>query len=307
MTNRGTLLFVALALIWGIPYLLIRVAVAELAPASLVFLRTALGALILLPLVLMRGRFRELLPRWRPILLYTLVEIGIPWGLLSDAERKVTSSLAGLLVASVPLVSAVLGRLLGNRDRLGAIQFGGLALGLGGVIVLLGFDFSGGQAFAIGEIALVVVGYALGPIVIARWLSSLPTLDVVAASLTIAALAYAPAGIALLPRTLPSLPVLFSVVVLVAICTALAFVVFFKLIAEIGPTRSTVVTYLNPAVAVTAGVLVLREPFTLPTALGFVLIIAGAWLATGMVNKHARRSLRRPEESPALGETTGRD
>ncbi len=307
MTNRGTLLFVALALIWGIPYLLIRVAVAQLAPASLVFLRTALGALILLPLVLMRGRFRELLPRWRPILLYTLVEIGIPWGLLSDAERKVTSSLAGLLVASVPLVSAVLGRLLGNRDRLGAIQFGGLALGLGGVIVLLGFDFSGGQVFAMGEILLVVVGYALGPIVIARWLAGLPTLDVVAASLTIAALAYAPAGIALLPRTLPSLPVLVSVAVLGAVCTALAFVVFFKLIAEIGPTRSTVVTYLNPAVAVTAGVLVLREPFTLPTVLGFILIIAGAYLATGMANKHARRPSQRPEESPAPGEITGRD
>ncbi|HTX72759.1 MAG TPA: DMT family transporter, partial [Rectinemataceae bacterium] len=282
MSKRGTLLFAALALIWGIPYLLIKVAMSELAPASLVFLRTAIGALILLPVVLLRGRFRELLPRWRPLLLYTLVEIGIPWVLLSDAERRVSSSLAGLLVASVPLVSAVMARITGGRDRLAALQIAGLCVGLGGVFVLLGFDVGGGQTLALLEIAVVVLGYALGPLVISRGLAGLPTLDVVAASLAVSALAYAPAGIALLPRSLPGIQVIGAVAGLGAVCTALAFVVFFKLIAEVGPTRATVVTYLNPAVAVAAGVLVLGEPFTLATGLGFVLIIAGAWLATGL-------------------------
>jgi len=290
MTKRGALLFVALAVIWGIPYFLIKVAVGELAPPSLVFLRTGIGALILLPIVLVRGRFRELLPRWRPILLYTLAEIGIPWVLLSDAERRVSSSLAGLLVASVPLVSAVIGRLIGARDRLGRLQFAGLGLGLAGLVVLLGFDVGSSQAVAVAEIAVVVIGYALGPIVISRGLSDLPTLDVVAASLTLSALAYAPIGISLLPGALPSPQVIAAVVALGAVCTALAFVVFFKLIAEVGPTRATIVTYLNPAVAVAAGVAFLGEPFTLATALGFVLIIAGAWLATGMAARRPSRA-----------------
>ena len=281
MTNRGKLLFAALALIWGIPYLLIKVAMGELAPASLVFLRTGLGALLLLPLVLARGHLRSLLPRWKPLVLYTVVELAVPWVLLSDAERRVTSSLAGLLVATVPLVGALLARLTGGRERLGAPAIAGLFAGLAGVGVLLGFDLGSGSGWAIAEILVVVVGYAAGPIVIARQLSDLPVLEVVAASLGLCALAYAPIGILQLPDHLPSLRVVGSVLTLGAVCTALAFVVFFKLIAEIGATRATVVTYLNPAVAVLAGGLFLGEPFTPATALGFSLILGGAWLATG--------------------------
>jgi drug/metabolite transporter (DMT)-like permease len=281
MTNRGKLLFAALALIWGIPYLLIKVAMGELAPASLVFLRTGLGALLLLPLVLARGHLRSLLPRWKPLVLYTVVELAVPWVLLSDAERRVTSSLAGLLVATVPLVGALLARLTGGRERLGAPAIAGLFTGLAGVGVLLGFDLGNGSGWAIAEILVVVVGYAAGPIVIARQLSDLPVLEVVAASLGLCALAYAPIGILQLPDHLPSLRVVGSVLALGAVCTALAFVVFFKLIAEIGATRATVVTYLNPAVAVLAGGLFLGEPFTPATGLGFSLILGGAWLATG--------------------------
>lgn len=281
MTNRGKLLFAALALIWGIPYLLIKVAMGELAPASLVFLRTGLGALLLLPLVLARGHLRSLLPRWKPLVLYTVVELAVPWVLLSDAERRVTSSLAGLLVATVPLVGALLARLTGGRERLGAPAIAGLFAGLAGVGVLLGFDLGSGSGWAIAEILVVVVGYAAGPIVIARQLSDLPVLEVVAASLGLCALAYAPIGILQLPDHLPSPQVVGSVLALGAVCTALAFVVFFKLIAEIGATRATVVTYLNPAVAVLAGGLFLGEPFTPATGLGFSLILGGAWLATG--------------------------
>ncbi len=281
MTRRGWLLFIALSVIWGIPYLLIKVAVRELSPASLVFLRTALGAALLLPLALARGNFRAVLSRWRPVVLFTVVEIGVPWVLLSDAERRLSSSLAGLLVASVPLIGAVIARLGEGREPLGGRRLAGLAVGLAGVAALLGLDVSGAGAFTLGEMGLVVVGYAVGPRIIARRLSDLPALQVMAASLALGALLNAPAGIAQLPSRMPALPVVGAVVGLGVLCTALAFVLFFELIAEVGPVRATVITYLNPAVAVAAGVTVLGEPFSLGTAVGFVLILSGSWIATG--------------------------
>lgn len=281
MTRRGWLLFIALGVIWGIPYLLIKVAVGSITPASLVFLRTALGAALLLPVVIAGGKVRELLARWRPIALFTLVEMGIPWLLLSDAERRVTSSLAGLFMASVPLVGAALSRVTGRHEPLGARRLVGLAVGLAGVVALLGLDLGRGDALAIGELAIVALGYAVGPMIISRRLADLRTLDVVAVSLALCAAGYAPAGVAQLPAALPGWQVVGAVVVLGVACTAVAFLLFFRLIAEVGPVRATVITYVNPAVAVAAGVALLGEPFTLGTAVGFVLILAGSWLATG--------------------------
>lgn len=281
MTRRGWILFIALGVIWGIPYLLIKVAVRELTPASLVFLRTALGAALLLPLVLRHGDARALLARWKPIALFTVIEMAIPWLLLSRAEQRVTSSLAGLFMASVPLFGAVLSRFSGRHERLGPRRVAGLAVGLGGVVALLGLDVGTRDALAIAELTIVAIGYAVGPIIIARSLSDLRVLDVVAISLALAAVAYAPVGIAQLPAALPAWDVMASVLVLGVACTAVAFLLFFRLIAEVGPVRATVITYVNPAVAVVAGVLLLGEPFTLGTGLGFVLILAGSWLATG--------------------------
>jgi drug/metabolite transporter (DMT)-like permease len=281
MTRRGWILFVALSVIWGVPYLLIKVAVRDLTPASLVFLRTALGAALLLPVVIARGNLRALLPRWRPIVLFTVVEMAIPWVLLSDAERRLSSSLAGLLVASVPLIGAVLARLSGGHEPLGGRRLAGLAVGLVGVIALLGIDVGAGDARAVAEVAVVVLGYAFGPLVISRSLSDLPTLEVATASLGLCALVYAPFGLAQLPATLPPLEVIGAVVALGVLCTSVAFVLFFQLIAEVGPVRATVITYLNPAVAVVAGVALLGEAFTAGTGVGFALILAGSWLATG--------------------------
>jgi drug/metabolite transporter (DMT)-like permease len=281
MSRRGWVLFIALGVIWGIPYLLIKVAIRELAPPSLVFLRTALGAAILLPMVVRRGEARALLARWRPIALFTVIEMAIPWLLLAHAERRVTSSLAGLFMASVPLVGAALARVTGRHERLGARRVGGLLVGLAGVVSLLGLDLGRGDAPAVVALAIVVLGYAVGPLIIARKLSDLPALDVVAASLALCAVGYAPIGLAELPERTPAWDVMGAVVVLGIACTAVAFLLFFKLIAEIGPVRATVITYVNPAIAVAAGVALLGEPFTLGTGLGFVLILAGSWLATG--------------------------
>lgn len=281
--------FVALCVIWGIPYLLIKVAVRDFTPASLVFLRTAIGAAVLLPIVVARGGLRGVLPRWRAVALFALAEIAVPWFLLSDAERRLTSSLAGLLVASVPILGTVLARGSGAPEPLGVRGLLGLGVGLAGVVALLGLDVGAGDLGAVAEMAVVVVGYAVGPIVVSRRLADVPALDVVAVSLGLCAVVWAPLGIAQLPHALPSLAAIGSVAVLGVVCTALAFVLFFRLIAEAGPVRATVVAYVNPAVAVAAGVTVLGDPFTVGTGAGFALILAGSWLAT---------SSRRPRSGP---------
>jgi drug/metabolite transporter (DMT)-like permease len=288
VTRRGWLLFLALSVIWGLPYFLIKIAVRELTPASLVFLRTTLGTLLLLPAVMKNGNLRALLPRWRAILLFTVVEVALPWWLLSDAERRISSSLSGLLVASVSLIGALLSRLTGAHEPLGTRRLAGLGAGFAGVVALLGLDLSG-DVPAIVEMTLVVLGYALGPLVISRRLADLPSLDVVTVSIGLCALVYAPVGIAQLPPAMPSPAVIGAVAVLGVACTAAAFLLFFRLIAEVGPVRATVITYVNPAIALLAGVTLLGEPFTPATAAGFVLIIAGSWLATGPSRRTPRR------------------
>jgi len=280
MTRRGWVLFAAMAVIWGIPYLLIKVAIAELTPATLVLARTTLGALLLLPLAMARGDIRPLLAHWRPVLAYTFVEVAGPWILLADAERKLSSSLAGLLIAGVPLVGALLAWLVSGGERPDLRRVAGLIIGFAGVGLVVGLNVAADDLIAVGEVALVVVGYAVGPMIIARRLTGVPTVGVVAASLALTALAYAPVGLAQRPAALPSVPVLLSVGILGAICTALAFLVFFALIGEIGPIRATIITYFNPAVALVLGVAFLGEPFTVGIALGFALIAAGSFVAT---------------------------
>ena len=280
MTRRGAVLFVALCVVWGIPYLLIKVAVGEISPVALVFLRTGIAAVLLLPLALARGTVRPVLARWRPLLVFTVVEIAAPWLLLSDAERHVTSSLAGLLIAAVPLVGAGLALLRADGDRIGRLGLLGLLVGLLGVAALVGLDVHGSQAGAVLEIAVVVLGYATGPVIMNRSLGDVPALGVVALSLAVCAIGYAPFAVPSLPTAWPRAAVTVSVALLAVVCTALAFLLMFGLVAEVGPVRSTVITYVNPAVAVAAGVAVLHEPLTAATVVGFVLVIAGSVLAT---------------------------
>jgi drug/metabolite transporter (DMT)-like permease len=280
VTRRGAVLFAALCVVWGIPYLLIKVAVGEISPVALVFLRTGIATVLLLPLALARGMVRPVLARWRPLLAFVVVEIAVPWLLLSDAERHLTSSLSGLLIAATPLVGAGLALLRRDGDRLGPIGVLGLLVGLLGVAALVGLDVHGSQVTAVLEVAGVAVGYATGPIIMNRSLSDVPSLGVVATSLAICALAYAPFGIPAVPNAWPRASVVVSVVLLAVVCTALAFLLMFGLVAEVGPVRATVITYVNPAVAVAAGVVILDEPLTAATVVGFVLVIAGSVLAT---------------------------
>lgn len=267
--------------------MLIKVAVRDLSAPTLVFARTTIGAVVLLPIAVHRGQLRPLLARWHWLLLYTVLEIGGPWLLLSDAEHRLSSSLTGLLVAAVPLIGPVLARLAGEAERLTAGRLFGLVVGVGGVATLLGLDVGRGDLSAVAEMAGVVIGYAAGPFVLARRLADLPSLGVVAASVAICALAYLPVGVVQLPAHWPNARVVASVVVLGVVCTAAAFMFFFELIGEVGPVRSTVITYLNPAVAVTLGVVFLGERFTVGTALGFVLVLTGSFFATGGVRRSA--------------------
>ena len=295
MTRRGWFLFGALCVIWGIPYLLIKIAVRDISPAALVFLRTTLGTIVILPFSFRPGQLRPLLARWRPLALYTAVEIALPWFLLSDAERRLSSSLTGLLIAAVPLVGATLSAASGGRERLDGRRVAGLLLGLAGVAALLGLDVGRGDLAAVAKMAVVVLCYAIGPLIISRRLADVPSMPVVMVSLAACAVGYAPFALTRLPVALPSGEVVAAVVILGVVCTALAFLVFFKLIAEVGPVRATVVTYVNPAVAVGLGVTLLHEPFTVGTGLGFVLILTGSFLAT----RAAQTSPRATSVAPA--------
>lgn len=279
VTRRGWVLFVVMGIIWGLPYLLIRVSVREVNPALLVFVRTAGGAVLLAPFAVRRRALAPLVRHWKPLVAYTVAEIGVPWVLLFNAERRLSSSLAGLLVATVPIVGAVLAQLTGT-DRLDRTRVTGLAVGIAGVAVLVGFDVGSSSAWAAASLAVVACGYALGPWILGRHLSQLPAIDVVAASLVLGALAYAPALAWALPGRSLSGSVVWSMVGLTVLCTATAFVLFFALIGEVGPLRATVITYLNPAVAVALGVGVLGERFTAGTGAGFVLVLGGSFLAT---------------------------
>jgi drug/metabolite transporter (DMT)-like permease len=280
MTRRSLLLFIAMSVIWGLPYLFIRIAVSDLSPAVLVFARIAIGALILLPIVIARGELRGLFTSWLPLLVFAAVEIGIPWLMLASAEQKISSSLAGLLLSAVPLVSVLIATALGNREHLGLASVSGLLLGVAGVAAIVGFDLRASGWLPLVEMAVVAVGYAIGPVIISRYLRDLPSTGVIAVALAACAIVYAPVAALQWPHTIPPVDTLVAVVVLAVVCTALGFVLFFALIAAIGPVRATVITYINPAVAAVLGVIVLHENFTAGMAAGFVLVIAGSVLAT---------------------------
>ena len=280
MTRRGLLLFGLMSVIWGIPYLFIRIAVDEISPATLVFVRTSIGAAILLPIALLRVDLRPVLRRWRWLVTFAAVEIALPWVLLGSAEQHISSSLAGLLVAGVPLVGTAIALATGGTDRVSRTGLVGLLLGLAGVVAIVGADFRSSDLVALVQVLLVVVGYAVGPAILSRRLDGLSSIGVMALSLSMTAVLYAPIAAAQWPSVVPSTNALLAIVTLGVLCTAIAFMLFGALIAEVGPVRATVITYVNPAVAAVLGVLVLRETFTVAMAVGFALVILGSTLAT---------------------------
>lgn len=269
-----------MSVIWGIPYLLIKVAVEGLSVPVLVFARTAVGALVLIPLTLRRSSWAPVLTQWKPVAAFAFFEIIAAWLLLSDAEQHISSSLTGLLIAASPIVAAVLDRLTGGGQPLTAKRLAGLAVGLSGVAVLAGPELTGGSAWPVSEVLLVAVCYAIAPLIAARYLADVPTMPMTAACLGLAAIIYAGPAAATWPSAVPATRVVVSVALVAVVCTALAFIVFFALIREVGAPRALVFTYVNPAVALAAGVVVLGEPLTPWHLAGLALILAGSVLAT---------------------------
>jgi drug/metabolite transporter (DMT)-like permease len=282
VTRRGFLLFAALGVAWGIPYLFIKIAVVELEPAMLVLARSALAAILLVPLAIFRHEIGPVLRHWKPLLAYTIVEIIVPWYFLSSAEQHLPSSTAGLLLAAVPLAGVGVAFAIGRPPKLSGANWLGIAVGMLGVAALVGLDVGGSDLVSVAQMAFVVVGYALGPAIVSRWMPDVPGVGLVALSLAGAAIAYVP-FVALTggwPTVVPSAPVIAAVLVLAVICSGLAFLLMVGLISEIGPVKATTITYVNPAVAILAGVIVLGEVVTPWTIIGFALVLGGSWLVT---------------------------
>ncbi|MGH3584485.1 MAG: DMT family transporter, partial [Mycobacterium sp.] len=246
----------------------------------LVFARTLIGAALLLPLVLTRANARAVAAHWKPLLAFAFFEIIAAWLLLSNAERHLTSSTTGLLIAATPIIAVLLDRASGGTHRLGALRMAGLATGIIGVAVLAGPGLAGGGAWPITQVLLAATCYAIAPLIAARHLADVPALPLTASCLAFAALVYTAPAFLSWPTETPSTRVLVATVLLAVLCTATAFIVFFALIREIGPTRALVITYINPAVALVAGVVILAEPLTLFNIAGLTLILVGSVLAT---------------------------
>ncbi len=280
MRRSTALLFLALGVSWGIPYALIKIVVVEVEPVVLVLARTAIAAVVLLPIAAARHELRPLLRYWRPLLAYTAAEIVLPWFFLNTAEERLPSSTAGLILASIPLVSLVVGVALGRRERLSRRNQLGIVLSTIGVVAIVGLDVAGSDPLSVAAMGVVVVGYAFGPAILSRWMPGAPGVGVAAASLAITAVVYAPV-VALSgtwPTRLPSTGVVVSILVLAVVCSAASFIVLVRLIADMGPMRVTTVTYINPVVAVLTGVLLLGEALSPWALVGFALVLVGSIL-----------------------------
>ena len=279
MSKRGWLLFLAMAVIWGIPYLLIRVAVRQLDPGVLVFGRTLPAALMLLPLIASRGQLPLLRRNFFWIATFAVVELGVPWFLMSTAEKHITSSLTSLLICAVPLFAVVAQRIRRTEDHINARRLVGLAVGALGVAFLVGLDLHGGSLKWISLMMIVGLGYTIGPIILVTKLAHVPGPVVVAGATSFIALCWVPWSIVHWPQH-SSGETWSCVAVLSVVCTAGAILTFFELVKEVGSTRSVVVTYFNTAIAVVLGIAILNEPLTAGIMVGFPLVLVGCILAT---------------------------
>jgi drug/metabolite transporter (DMT)-like permease len=282
VTWRGWTAFVALGIIWGLPYFFIKVAVQEVSPFALAFSRVLLATIILMPIAWHRGALRSLAKYRAAIIAFGLVEFAIPFSLISLGERWISSSVTGILIAMVPLSVAVIQRFFGIREALGAWRIAGLAIGFIGVAALLGAGpISGAQGWAgVGCMVVSTICYAVGPLIIQRHLQGLDSIGPLAASLGVASIVLLIPAALQIPSRLPSVNAIASIAVLGIVCTALAMLVMFYLVNHAGASRASVITYINPVVATLLGVWVLDEHLGIGGFVAFALILLGSWLAT---------------------------
>ena len=282
MAWRGWFAFAALGIIWGLPYFFIKIALEDVPPLALAFSRLLLAALVLLPIAWHRGALRGLRRHKLPILMFALVEFAIPFSVISIGERWISSSVTGILIAMVPLSIALIQRFFGVKERLSSWRIVGLLVGFVGVAVLVGAGTIDGRMGWVGVGCMVVatIGYAIGPLIIQRYLSNLDSIGPLSMSLLVASAVLLVPALLELPIAMPSSLALVSIAILGIVCTAIAMLLMFYLVRHAGASRATVITYINPAVAALLGVLVLHEQFGVGGMIAFVLILLGSWLAT---------------------------
>jgi drug/metabolite transporter (DMT)-like permease len=283
VSRRAWIAFATCSVLWGIPYYLIKIAVKHDSPAFVAWARIALGAIVLLPVAWRVGALRGLRGHWRIIGLFALIEICIPFTLIPVGERYISSSLSAILIAAVPLTVALMTIRFDPAERVTGPRLLGLFVGLAGVLALVGVDVAGRPRELIGAGCMVIatIGYAGGPMLIRMRMSNLHPMGPVAASLGIAAVVLAPTGIAFAPGAVPPAKVIASLAVLGVACTAIALATMFFLVSEAGPSRASIITYVNPVIAVFLGVAFLGESLGAASVAGLLLILAGSWLATG--------------------------
>lgn len=282
MSGGAWLVFAALGVIWGIPYYLIKIALLELPPLAIVWLRLLLSATVLVPVAWRRGALAQARRHPWAITSFAVIEFTIPFVAITAGEQWISSSITGMLIAMVPMMVALISRLFGVHEALGWVRVTGLLTGFAGVVALVGFGSVSGPLGWLGVacMAIAALGYAIGPLIVKRHLSDVDSYGPVAASIAVAALLLTPWGLASLPGEWPSGRVMLSVAVLGAVCTALGMLLMFRLIRVAGPGRATVITYVNPAVATLLGVWLLDEHLGWSGMVGFALILGGSWLAT---------------------------
>jgi len=284
VTRKGLLLFLGVGTAWGLPYFFIAIAVQEFQTPSVVWLRVALGTLVLLPIAIARNSLRPALRYWPWVLSFAVLEMVGPWWLITEAGRSISSGLSGLLITTVPFFTAFIVGLLGDRAAWHPKTVAGLVIGFAGVVALIGIDALTGDLPLVPVLMVLggAVGYAVAPIIASRKMKEVPTLGVITLSMAMVAIIYAPAAVVTLPQDIannPSLGAWLAIIGLGLICSALAFVLFFALIKEIGPARSTLITYVNVAVAMLLGTVFLAEPITFGILVGLPLVVLGSYLA----------------------------
>ena len=283
MSRKSALIFALVGLLWGIPYLFIKIAVDEergYAPAIVVFGRVLIGAAILIPLAI---KDRSIFAAFRGIkfvAFYAVLEMIIPWILIGTAEQKISSGLAGLLIASVPIWSNIITYLQGDKEALKANRVLGIGIGFIGVVLIVGIETLTGSSDPLSILMVIVaaIGYAYAIIMIRNKLPDVSGIAINAVAMAITAIFYLPFTIALWPDHTVAPEATWSVIALGVFSTGIAFAVFFTLMADIGPTRASVVTYWNTAIAVVLGVIILSEPLTIGMSIGLPLVMLGSWL-----------------------------
>lgn len=281
MSRKSLIYFAIVGVLWGIPYLLMKVAVEEFPPAAIVAGRTLIGAAILIPVAIYRTKFKGAVLGFKYVALYALMEMIGPWILISTAEKKIDTGLAGLLISTVPIFSTILTSIRGDHSVWQFKRVFGIVVGFVGLILVVGIESLSGNSdpASIAMMILAAMGYSYAVIMIT---TNLPLVDGIAINglaMAITCVFWTPLAIAQWPSSISLKPAI-SLIALGVLSTAFAFILFFKVLAELGPARSSLVTYINTAVAVVLGVLILKEPLTVGIIVGLPLVLAGSYMAS---------------------------